>query len=143
MTSKAIKILSQVASRLRPSVSVDIRKRIDLSNFRPRMDVHESKDASTVTATFELPGMKSNDVNIDVHQNRLTVAGEAKQSHSHEEGYVVRERSYGKFSRMLQLPSGIKPDDVRAKMENGVLTVTFPKTTSRQQQGQGQRIVIR
>ena len=128
MTSKAINLLSQVASRFRPSVSVDIGKRVDLFNFRPRqsknpilplcataqptftrMDVHESKDANTVTATFELPGMKSNDVNIDIHQNGLTVAGEAKQPHwAHEEGYTVRERSYGKFSRTLQVPLGIK-----------------------------------
>ena len=72
------------------------------------MNIHESKDANTVTATFELPGMKSDDITVNVHQNRLTVAG-ARNSHSHEEGgYAVRERSYGKFSRTLQLPFGTK-----------------------------------
>lgn len=73
------------------------------------MDIHESKDANTVTATFELPSLKPDDIAIDVHQDRLTVAGEAKKTHSHEEGgYAVRERSYGKFSRTLQLPFATK-----------------------------------
>ena len=73
------------------------------------MDIHESKDADIVAATFELPGMKPDDITIDVHQDRLTVAGEAGESHSHEEGgYAVRERSHGRFSRTLRLPFGTK-----------------------------------
>ena len=62
-----------------------------------------------MTATFELPGLTSEDVAIDVHQNRLTVSGESTVSES-EEGrdYVVRERRSGKFSRTLQLPFGTK-----------------------------------
>ncbi|KAG8214185.1 small heat shock protein [Butyriboletus roseoflavus] len=108
--------------------------------FRPRMDVVESKDTNIVTATFELPGMTPEDITIDVHENRLTIAGEARKSQSHEEGgYSVRERSYGGFSRTIQLPIATKPDDVKAKMENGVLTVTFPKATPEQQ---AQRITI-
>ncbi|KAF9235607.1 small heat shock protein [Melanogaster broomeanus] len=103
-------------------------------SFRPRMDLHEAKDSNTVTATFELPGMKSEDVTIDVHQGRLTVFGNASSSHSQEEaGYAVRERHYGKFTRTLQLPIGTKPEDVKAKMENGVLIVTFPKVNAEQQ----------
>jgi HSP20 family protein len=103
------------------------------------MDIHESKDTNAVTVTFELPGMTSDDITIDVHQNHLTVAGETRKPH-HEEGeYVVRERSYGKFSRTLQLPFGTKTEDVKAKIENGVLTVTFPKTAPEQQ---AQRIAI-
>ncbi|KAG8214251.1 small heat shock protein [Butyriboletus roseoflavus] len=102
--------------------------------FRPRLDVHESKDTNTVTATFELPGWTTESVSIDVHQNRLTVSGESTSSDVQEEGsYVVRERRSGKFSRTLQLPFGTKPEDVKAKMENGVLTITFPKTSPEQQ----------
>ena len=62
-----------------------------------------------MTATFELPGLKSEDVTIDFHHNRLTVSGESSASNSHEEdGYAVRERRYGKFSRTLQVPFGTK-----------------------------------
>lgn len=62
-----------------------------------------------MTATFELPGLKSEDVAIDVHNNRLTVSGESATSSDREEGgYVVRGRQYGRFSRALQLPFGTK-----------------------------------
>ncbi|KAG6372226.1 HSP20-like chaperone [Boletus reticuloceps] len=104
------------------------------------MDVHESKETNAATATFDLPGMKPDDITIDDHQDHLAVAGEARRSCSREEGRcAVRGRSYGKFFRTLQLPFATKPDDVKAKMKNGVLTVTFPKTNSEQQV---QRIVI-
>ena len=73
------------------------------------MDLHESKDTNTVTATFELPGWTSEGVIIDVHQNRLTVSGESASSDVQEgTNFVVRERRSGKFSRTLQLPFGTK-----------------------------------
>ncbi|KAI6045285.1 small heat shock protein [Pisolithus marmoratus] len=103
--------------------------------LRPRMNLHENEETNTVTATFELPGLKSEDVSIEVHQNRLTVSGEFSKTESHEEsGYVVRERRQGRFQRTIQLPIGVKPEDVKANMENGVLSVTFPKLTQEQQQ---------
>lgn len=74
-----------------------------------RMDLHEDTEKNTVTASFELPGMKKEDVNIDVHDGRLIVFGETKISEEHEEnGYAVRERRFGKFSRSLRLPQGVK-----------------------------------
>ncbi|KZS96454.1 HSP20-like chaperone [Sistotremastrum niveocremeum HHB9708] len=96
------------------------------SSLVPRMDIHENTEANTVTATFELPGLKKEDVNIDVSDSRLTVSGQSERSSEHkEEGYAVKERSFGKFSRTIGLPKGIK--DIGAKMEDGVLTVIFPK----------------
>jgi HSP20 family protein len=93
------------------------------------MDLHENHETNSVTATFELPGLKKEDVNIDVHNNRLSISGESKVSEERDEnGYVVRERRFGRFSRTLQLPQGIKNDEIKASMENGVLTVTFPKS---------------
>lgn len=95
--------------------------------------MHEDDKTNTVTATFELPGLKKEDVSIDVHNGVLTVAGESKQSTEHDEnGYVVRERRFGKFSRAVSLPQGVKPDDIKASFENGVLTVQFPKTSAEQ-----------
>ena len=74
-----------------------------------RMDLHENNEANTVTATFELPGLKSQDVSIEVHQGRLTVSGEFDKTESREEGgYAVRERRHGKFSRTIQLPVGVQ-----------------------------------
>ncbi|GLB42406.1 putative small heat shock protein (HSP20) family protein [Lyophyllum shimeji] len=98
-------------------------------HLKPRMDLHENAEKNIVTATFELPGLKKEDVNIDLQNGRLTISAEAKMSEEHEEsGYAVRERRFGKVSRALQLPQGVKEDEIKASMENGVLTVTFPKT---------------
>ncbi|KAG8214979.1 small heat shock protein [Butyriboletus roseoflavus] len=102
--------------------------------FKPRMDVHENPDNNTVTATFDLPGVKSDEVNIDVNQDRLIISGETTSTQQRDErGYTVRERSSGKFSRTLMLPQGTKHEDVKAKMDNGLLNVTFPKAGPQQQ----------
>jgi len=97
--------------------------------FKPRMDLHEDREKNIVTASFELPGLVKDNVQIDVHDNRLTVSAEAKHSEEFEEnGFAVRERRFGKFSRTLQLPVGVKSEEIKASMEHGVLTVTFPKS---------------
>ncbi|RXW23163.1 hypothetical protein EST38_g2706 [Candolleomyces aberdarensis] len=99
-------------------------------HFKPRMDLHEDAEKNLVTASFELPGLKKEDISIDVHDGRLTVSAESKLSSEHNEnGYAVRERRYGKLSRTLQLPQGLKEEEIKASVENGVLTVTFPKST--------------
>jgi HSP20 family protein len=77
--------------------------------FRPRMDIHHDDKSNTVCATFELPGLQKEDVSIDINNNILTVSGESKQSTERkEDGYTLRERRYGKFSRSLSLPQGLK-----------------------------------
>ncbi|KAF4616884.1 hypothetical protein D9613_008588 [Agrocybe pediades] len=101
--------------------------------LRPRMDLHEDDKKNLVTATFELPGLKKEDVNIEVNNNRLTVSGESSMSsEQNKEGYAVRERRYGKFSRTLQLPQGVKDSDIKASLDQGVLTVNFPKASKEQ-----------
>ncbi|KIY45299.1 HSP20-like chaperone [Fistulina hepatica ATCC 64428] len=99
--------------------------------LKPRMDLHEDREKNVVTATFEFPGVTKEDINIDVHNGRLTVSTETKVSEEHEEsGYAVRERRYGKWLRTLQLPPGVKEDAIKASMADGVLAVTFPKSTT-------------
>jgi HSP20 family protein len=72
------------------------------------MDLRENSHTNSVIATFELPGLKKEDVQIDVQNGRLTVSGESNLSTEHEQnGYAVRERRYGKFARTLQLPKGV------------------------------------
>jgi HSP20 family molecular chaperone IbpA len=73
------------------------------------MDVHYDKETNNVNVSFELAGLQKEDVSIDVHNNVLTVSGEHKTSSERSEsGYVIRERRYGKFSRNLSLPQGVK-----------------------------------
>ncbi|KAF8909250.1 HSP20-like chaperone [Gymnopilus junonius] len=100
-------------------------------SFKPRMDLHEDNGQNIVTATFEFPGVTKDQIQLDLHNGKLTVSAETKQSTEHDEnGYAVRERQFGKFSRTLQLPQGIKEDEIKASVENGLLTVTFPKTAA-------------
>ncbi|EIW56634.1 HSP20-like chaperone [Trametes versicolor FP-101664 SS1] len=98
--------------------------------MRPRMDLHEDKEKNLVTATFELPGLTKENVQLDVKDNVLTVAGESTLSTERDEkGYSLRERRFGQFSRSIPLPQGISPEEIKATMVDGVLTVTFPRST--------------
>lgn len=77
------------------------------------MDLHEDTQSNLVTATFELPGLAKEDlqIDVDVTNHRLTIAGEHNTSENKEDkekGFTVRERRYGKFSRSLPLPHGVK-----------------------------------
>ena len=73
------------------------------------MDLHESKDSNLVTATFELPGLTKENVNIEIQKNSLVVSGEVTTSNElNENGYVHRERRVGRFSRRVPLPTGVK-----------------------------------
>ncbi|KAM5541346.1 hypothetical protein V8D89_004900 [Ganoderma adspersum] len=101
--------------------------------LRPRIDVHEDKEKNLVTATIELPGLNKENVSIDVHNNLLTVSGESKfESDTNENGYLLRERHFGRFSRSVPVPEGVKPEEIKASMENGVLTVTYPRAAPEQ-----------
>ena len=69
------------------------------------MDIHESPESNLVTATLELPGLKKEDIAIDVQGGRLVISGEQNQSNEvNEKGYVLRERRSGRFYRTLPLP---------------------------------------
>jgi len=71
------------------------------------MDIHEDPETNLVTATFELPGLSKDNVNIDVHNGNLTISGSVSQSSEREEHpYVIRERRSGRFSRTVKLPEG-------------------------------------
>ncbi|KIK05781.1 hypothetical protein K443DRAFT_90575 [Laccaria amethystina LaAM-08-1] len=99
--------------------------------LKPRMDLHEDNEKNVVTASFEFPGSKKEDVQLEIQNGRLTVSVQNKISEEYNEGgYAVRERHFGKFSRTLQLPQGVKDDEIKASMENGLLTITFPKSAS-------------
>jgi HSP20 family protein len=97
----------------------------------PSVDVSETDKELLIAA--ELPGIEEKDVHIDVSGNVLTIRGEKKsESESKDKNYRLIERSYGAFSRRLELPAGVDLDAIKAKMEKGVLTVTVPKPAEAQ-----------
>ena len=73
------------------------------------MDLHEDKEKNAVTPSFKFPGSKKENVQLEIQNGRLTVSAKNNVSEEYNEGgYAARERSYGKFSRTLQLPQAVK-----------------------------------
>lgn len=76
------------------------------------MDLYESTDKNLLTATFELPGLSKDNVQIDVENGNLSVSGESSMlSEQKEQGYTVKERRSGKFVRNVKLPEGTQVSD--------------------------------
>lgn len=94
--------------------------------YAPPVDVWEDKDAYFLEA--ELPGVKAEDVDIDLEENVLTLKGERRfEKTAEEDGFRHRERVYGKFTRAFRLPESVNADGVEASLEEGVLKVRLPK----------------
>jgi len=92
----------------------------------PALDIYQTPSEVVVKAA--LPGVKPEDVSIDITGETLTVKGERKaEQEIKKEDYLYQERRYGTFSRSVVLPSGLKTDKAEATMENGVLTLNIPK----------------
>jgi len=92
----------------------------------PALDIYQTPNEVVVKAS--LPGVKPEDVSIDITGETLTIKGESKaEQEVKKEDYLYQERRYGIFSRSVALPSGLKTDKAEAAMENGVLTLTIPK----------------
>jgi len=92
----------------------------------PALDVYQTPNEVVVKAT--LPGLKPEDVTIDITGELLTVKGEIKaEQEIKKEDYLYQERRYGAFSRSVILPSGLKTEKCEATMEDGVLTLSIPK----------------
>lgn len=93
--------------------------------WAPKVDVM-TKDNKLVTRV-DLPGMKKEDVVVEVADGFLTLSGERKKETKEEKDSVYREeREYGSFCRSVPLPKGVKADEVNATFANGVLEVTIP-----------------
>lgn len=95
-------------------------------SWLPAVDVFDTKDAVVLKA--ELAGMDVDDIKIEVEDNVLTVKGERRlEEKVDDERYYRIERRFGSFERSLALPQGVKPDDIVASYDDGILTVTVPK----------------
>ncbi|XP_057855563.1 17.8 kDa class I heat shock protein [Cryptomeria japonica] len=116
-----------------PSISKDIAKpstdfaRDAAAIANTQIDWKETPDAHVFKA--DLPGLKKEEVKIEVEDGRiLQISGErSKEEEQKNEKYHRIERSRGRFLRRFRLPENAKVDEVKAGMENGVLTVTVPK----------------
>ncbi len=113
--------------------------------WRPAVDVHEDENGFYID--LELPGLSREDVKINFQEGTLTVSGERRYAHeksepagnpengesgnapvqAREKSVHRMERIYGRFFRSFNLPSTVNPEGIRARFDNGVLTVSVPK----------------
>ena len=96
--------------------------------FAPAMDIVE-RDGE-ILLRLDVPGVKREDLNVEVHQGRLIVSGERRHEEAREgDRHWHFERTFGSFRRALTLPRGVTESDVHASYEEGVLeiAITLPK----------------
>jgi HSP20 family protein len=99
----------------------------------PAMDLVEAGDHYLLKA--DLPGLRDEDVTIEVQDGNLTISGERKAEHEASEGGWYRiERSFGSFSRSLTLPEHVNTSAISANFTDGVLEVRIPKPEERKPQ---------
>lgn len=93
----------------------------------PAIEIFEEKDDVVVKA--ELPGLKKEDLQINISDNLLTIRGEKKKEEElKEKGYYYSERSFGLIERSIDIPREIQNDKVRAVFTEGILEIRLPKT---------------
>ena len=105
--------------------------------FAPTCEISDEEKYFSIS--LDIPGLKKDDIQIEVKENQLYVTGERKQDAKSATPNVLRtERRYGKFARVFTLPANINADAIQAKFENGVLEVVIPK----EEKAQSRKIAI-
>jgi HSP20 family protein len=104
-----------------------------MSSLVPPMDVRDTGDSLVVHC--ELPGIRKEDVNIELQEGNLTISGKRENAVERRDGdrYMYQERQWGTFQRTVALPENCKPEDVKASFQDGVLEVNITKPKMPQQ----------
>jgi len=90
------------------------------------LDVQTEKDEYVLRAN--VPGLKPEDLHVEVVDNTVTIHGEIKEeSKTEQDNFLLQERHYGQFSRSVTLPTPLDPGKAEATIENGVLVLRLPK----------------
>ena len=95
--------------------------------FMPSFDVEETADAYQFIA--DMPGIRREDLELNLAGNRLTISGKRETQGNHENGkYYAQERSFGTFTRSFSLPEEVESTRVAAELKDGVLHLLVPKS---------------
>lgn len=101
----------------------------DRSNFirQPACDISESDNAYMIE--FDMPGVKSDEIDIQIDSNQLVISATRKRENEvNEENFHRIERHYGEYRRTFSLPQNVEVDQIEADYSDGVLTVALPKS---------------
>lgn len=125
--------------RSRPASSASLSRDLGQGLWYPQVEVRERDGKLVVCA--DLPGMRKEDVHVEIRDNALILQGERNQeSEQDQEGYYRSERSYGRFQRVIPLPEGVNPEQAQANFKDGVLEIALP--LPQRESSQGRRIEI-
>ncbi len=103
----------------------------NVSSFSPKVDIIETDKNYEIQ--FQLPGIKKDEINIDINDDRLTVSGERKmENEKNEKNYRSVESYYGSFSRSFYLPDNVNTEKVDASYKDGILNVVLPKDAKKE-----------
>ena len=98
----------------------------NLTAWAPAVDIYETENELVIKA--DLPEVNTQDLDIRVANNILTIRGERKfENKVNEENYLRVERAYGSFTRSFSLANSVKSDEIKADYQNGTLTLHIPK----------------
>ncbi len=93
--------------------------------WMPAVDIEEKDGEYRLKA--DLPGLKKDDIHVELHDGCLTLRGERKSEHEDkQEGYSRYERTYGSFERRFRVPEGVTEKDIKARYHDGVLELSVP-----------------
>jgi HSP20 family protein len=93
----------------------------------PAIDMYQTDNDVMVKAA--LPGIKADEVQINVTGDILTIRGETKhEEEKKDKSWHIREHRWGAFERSIRLPTGVKSEKAKADFDNGILTITLPKS---------------
>ena len=99
----------------------------DFERITPAVDMYD--EGKELVMKADMPGVKKEDLHIDLSENILTISGEKKMEETVEKGGLYScERSYGKFSRSFELPSDVDREKITASLKEGVLEIRLAKT---------------
>ena len=99
----------------------------EMEEVAPKVDIFEEGDNFVVKA--EIPGMKKEEIEVNLTDDMVTISGEKKKEEKVEKkDYYRLERSFGSFSRSFRLPKDVQADKAKATFKDGVLELKVPKT---------------
>lgn len=104
-----------------------------ISGFTPSINTREGEFAYHIDV--DLPGVKKEDIKVDIEENILKISGERNfKKEVKEEDYYKVETSFGKFERNFTLPNNVDIENIKATSEDGVLEVVLPKITEKKKE---------
>jgi len=113
-------------ARLGAPVEKEIERELKLI-----MPVEMYETPEELVVKVELPGVKKEDIEVSVRDNYLIIRAEKREEVEENREHVhIAERVYGKFERVIPLPADIDTENVKAKYENGILEIKFPKKSA-------------